>query len=137
MCFGGVHIANDFAINLGPGATLSLGDNFSSNYGLLISCGESISFGANCLLGWNCTFIDGDGHSIFDSEGNRMNPTRRIVIGNHVWISAKASCLKGTRIADNCVVGFNSMCSKEYEDSNCLLAGMPARVCKENINWKH
>lgn len=120
-----------------PGGILTLGNNFSSNYGLVISCEKSIKFGEDCLLGWNCTFIDGDGHDVLDGEENKINPAKEISVGNHVWISAQATFLKGSKIPDDCVVGFNSTCSKEYSDKNCLFAGTPARVCRKDINWCH
>lgn len=133
---GITHIANNFTINMCPGGILVLGNNFSSNYGLVISCEKGISFGNDCLLGWKCVFIDGDGHDVFDSNQNKLNTAKGIIIGNHVWISAQTTFLKGTKISDNSVVGFGSLCLKEYEDSNCLLVGIPAKVRKRNINWK-
>ena len=134
---GGTHIANNFSINICPNGELILGNNFSSNYDLTISCSKHIEFGDDCLLGWHCTFIDGDGHPVFDEAGNTINEDREIILGNHVWIAAGVACLKGARIADDCVIGFGSIVSKEFQEKNCMLVGTPAKKVKEKINWKH
>ena len=134
---GTAHIANSFAINMCPNGELVLGNNFSSNYDLTISCSKHIEFGDDCLLGWHCTFIDGDGHSIFDEVGNELNEDKAILVGNHVWIAAEVACLKGAKIADDCVIGFGSIVSKEFKEKNSMLVGTPAKRIKEKINWKH
>lgn len=133
----GVHIANNFAINMCPNGELILGDNFSSNYGLTISCSKHIEFGDDCLLGWHCTFIDGDGHPVFDEAGNTINEDKNIIVGTHVCIAAEVTCLKGARIADDCVIGFGSTVSKEFQEKSCMIAGTPAKKIKEKIKWKH
>lgn len=134
---GGVHIANNFIINMCPNGELVLGNNFSSNFDLTISCSKHIAFGNDCLLGWNCTFIDGDGHWIYDELGNTLNEDREIVVGNSVWIAAEVTFLKGARVADGNVVGFGSIVSKVFKDKNCIIAGTPARIVRERIGWKH
>lgn len=119
------------------GAELVLGGGFSSNYDLTISCGKRIEFGNDCLLGWCCTLIDGDGHTIYDSTGKKMNENRQIKIGNHVWIAAKCTCLKGCSIADDCVVGFGSILSKQYNCVGSLIIGAPGKTIKNQIRWEH
>ena len=44
--------------------------------------------------------------------------------------------LKGTSIGDNCVVGASSIVTKKIEKSNVAVAGNPATIVKENIDWK-
>lgn len=44
-------------------------------------------------------------HGIYNLQGNRVNPDKNIVIGKYVWICLGAKILKGTEIADGCVVG--------------------------------
>lgn len=133
---GTAHCANHFAINL-CGGRLTLGDNFSSNYGLVISCGQKISFGKDVLIGWDCTFIDGDGHDILNQNGEVLNGSRPICVGNHVWISSEVVCLKGVEVADNTVVGFRTSLTSKHTETNSIIAGNPARVVKRNIDWKH
>ncbi|MBR2669802.1 MAG: transferase [Solobacterium sp.] len=64
-----------------------------------------------------------------------MNHAKDIVINNHVWIGMRSLILKGTLIKNNCVVGAGSICNKDYEKDNCMIAGNPAKIIKENVNW--
>lgn len=134
---GTAHIANEFAINIVGGGYLSFGDNFASNYGLIVSCENEIQFGKDVLLGWDCTFIDGDGHDILDSDGTKTNQSKAISIGNHVWMAAKVTGLKGCSIADDSVVGYGSIITKSMNCKNCIVSGYPAKQIKESITWKH
>ena len=57
--------------------------------------GTKIKFGDRCLLSSNLHFATGDSHSILDLSGERINPSKDIVIEDHVWIGTKVTCLKG------------------------------------------
>lgn len=115
----------------------TLGDNFSSNYGLVISCENEITFDRDVLIGWNCTFIDGDGHDILNRSGEKLNKSQPINIGRHVWISSEVVCLKGTEIADDSVIGFRTAATSRYIEPNSIIAGVPARLVKRDMNWRH
>lgn len=133
---GGVIIANRFAINLCNNSTLIFGDDFSSNYNLTISCGKKIKFGSHCMLGWDCTFIDGDGHLLMSMSGDKvLNELDEIEVGDHVWIASETAFLKGGKIGNNNVVGFRSTVINEIKGENCVISGTPARIVKKNINW--
>lgn len=95
----------------------------------------AITIGEDCMFSSDIFFRTGDSHSIVDNNGNRINASESISVGNHCWIGTKVICLKGTIVGDNCVVGAGSILSGYYDESNCILAGVPARVKKKNINW--
>lgn len=135
MFRGGVNIARGFSINLGADALVQLGEGFNSNFGLIISCANKIEFGNRCLLGWNCTFIDSDGHKIFQNDAI-INPTNTVCIGNHVWISANSTFLKGTNVSHDSIVGMGSLVTKCFDASNVIIAGNPAKIVKREINWE-
>jgi len=116
--------------------TLTIGDNFSCNKNCFISCTKSISFGNDCLLGWNINIRDSDGHSIFDADGTEKPSLKEVIIGNHVWIASNVNILKGTIIGNNSVVGFGSMLTKEYKINNVIIAGNPAKIVQNNVSWK-
>jgi acetyltransferase-like isoleucine patch superfamily enzyme len=66
-------------------SVLVIGNHFSSNANLLISCAKKITFGEDCLLGWNITIMDNDGgHIVIDRihSQNSINK-KEIVIANH------------------------------------------------------
>lgn len=116
-------------------ATLTFGRNFQANSNFLVVSSAYILFGDNVLIGWNCTVIDGDGHKLYMND-KRVNPSASITVGEHRWIAANVSLLKGTEIANNCVIGYGSIVSGKFKADHSLIAGAKAKVRKENIVWK-
>ena len=76
-----------------------------------------------------------DSHSIVNMNGDRINPAQNVVIGDHCWIGLQSIILKGTVLGHHCVVGAGAVCSKKYDECNCVLVGNPAKISKENIDW--
>lgn len=97
--------------------------------------GTKITIGKDCLFSENIMFRTGDSHSVLDLNGNRINPSKDIVIGNHVWIGNGATVLKGAKLSDNSIVSTGAILTKEITQSNVTVAGVPAVIVKENINW--
>ncbi len=132
---GKCRIAKANKINISRQGVLTIGDGFTSNSNVIISCGSEITIGKDALLGWNVTIIDGDGHSVMDEAGNVINRHRSILIGDHVWIASDTTILKGSKIADNCIVGARSVVNHSFDIKNSIIAGQPAKIVKENITW--
>jgi len=97
--------------------------------------GTNIFVGEDCLFSSDITFRTGDSHSILDLSGNRINPSNDIVIKNHVWIGHKVSVNKNVVISENTMIGTGSIVTKSIEKGNVIIAGVPAKIIKENINW--
>lgn len=77
-----------------------------------------------------------DSHSIIDSSGNRINYALDVYIGNHVWVGLQSLILKGANISDNSIVAARSVVpSSTICEQNCILAGLPAKIIRRNINW--
>ena len=94
-----------------------------------------IRLGKDCMLSNNIIIRTSDSHSIIDNDTkHRINPAQNINIGDHVWIGAWARILKGTTIGNNSVIAIGSIVTSKVE-SNCIAAGIPAKVVKENIDW--
>lgn len=97
--------------------------------------GTKISIGENCLFSSEIVFRTGDSHVITDCYGNRINKSKDIAVGNHVWLGHRALVNKGVTIANDVVVGTGAIVTKSLLESNCVYAGVPAKKVKENINW--
>ena len=97
--------------------------------------GTSIIIGDDCLFSSDLHFRTGDSHSIVDLNNNRINPSKDIVIGNHVWIGTKVTCLKNVKVSDNSVVAAGTILCKQHKESNVIIGGVPGKVIKQNINW--
>ena len=87
------------------------------------------------MLSSGIKFKTGDSHSIINSDKNvRINPDGNVNIGDHVWIGQEVIILKNTHIGDNCVIGIRSLVTKDFGE-NLLVAGIPAKIIKQKINW--
>lgn len=115
--------------------TIQFGDNFIANKNCFFSSDEKIEFGNDVLIGWNVNIRDSDGHTIIYENSDKVS-ILPVIIGNHVWICAEVDILKGTEIGNNCVIAYRSCISNLKTSSNQLVGGYPAKVIKDNINWK-
>lgn len=99
--------------------------------------GKAICFGDECLFSADVIFRNSDSHAIYDSEtGTRINPAESILVGNRVWFGNKTTVLKGVKIGDNSVVATGAIVTHDVP-SNSIVAGVPAKVVKSNIIWRH
>jgi acetyltransferase-like isoleucine patch superfamily enzyme len=118
-------------IDIKDGATLTLMGDGYFNRGIHLECRESIKIGIGSAIGPNVFIQDCDGHQVSGSETS-VSP---VEIGNHVWIGAGAKILKGVSIGDGCIVAAGAVVTKSFP-RNCLLAGVPAKIVKEQIEWR-
>ena len=77
-----------------------------------------------------------DAHAIYDvRSGERINVSKTIVIGEHVWIAKHAVVMGGVSIGDGTVVGYRSLVTSDLPN-NCVAVGSPARVVRRDIAWE-
>ena len=112
-------------------AHLSMGSVYV-NKGAMIECACHISIGDDCLLGRDVLIRDSDGH-IIDNNLDRVSIP--VVIEDHVWIGSKAMVLKGVRIGKGAIVAAGAVVTRDVP-AGCLVAGVPAKVIRENVTWK-
>lgn len=75
-------------------------------------------------------------HLLFDKvTGEFLDKSDGVVIGNHVWIGENAYITKAAILADECVVGACAVVSRQFLRTNVAVAGNPARVVRENVQW--
>ena len=96
--------------------------------------GSKLIIGNGCMISSHVQIRTGDSHSILDGEGNRINSAADVNIGNHVWLGEGCKILKGVSIAADSVVATGAIVTKPMP-GNCLIAGCPGKVVKDNINW--
>ncbi len=132
--FGGRAIFSE-GISLSNAGNMYIGDHFYANNNCTFWCSESIFLGNNNKLGWNVLIRDEDGHAMIEG-GKKKDMSKPIEIGNHCWLCAESSVLKGGGMGDNCVLGFRSLLTKHYDINHALLAGTPAVPRREGIDWE-
>ena len=131
-----ITIGEGSVLYVGPDATLTFGSGFYATSDLGVNCKKKISFGDGCLIAYQVQVLDTDFHRIMDKTGI-LNPDKEVIIGNHVWIGARTTVLKGTRIADNIVIGAASVLTKQYNVNYSVYAGNPATLVKKNVEWDY
>lgn len=73
--------------------------------------------------------------NLFMLPDTHFNLSKDIVIGDHVWIGNQVIITKGAKISNNVVVGTGSIVTGKSFPSSTIIAGMPAKVIHNNINW--
>lgn len=119
------------------GNTLKVGEKtrFLGKTHLAAIEGTAITIGENCLFSSDVHFRTGDSHSILDREGRRINASRDITLGDHVWVGTRVMCLKGAEVAPRSVLAAGALVTGQFRQSGCILAGVPAKVVKTDIDW--
>lgn len=100
---------------------------------------QNIYIGKDSLISSEVSIETNDAHLIYEVDGTklkRINKSKDIVVENKVWIGKNVALGKGAYISYGTVVGTKSLVTKPFEKSNCILAGVPAKIIKENIFWR-
>lgn len=116
---------------------VSIGKNVSFYGGYIYIEGlTSLVIKDDCLFSDGFYLRTGDGHTILDLNTDKpINPPEDIFISERVWCCNNVSVLKGAKIASDTVVGHKCIVNKIFDKSNCILAGIPADIVRDNISW--
>ena len=102
------------------------------NEGVEITCSSKIIIGKDCTIARDVVIRDYDGHTIELPDYEISKP---ITIGEHVWIGNRAMILKGVTIGDGAIIAAGALVTKNVPKGS-IVAGIPAKVVKENVKWK-
>lgn len=125
-------------LRLGWNCDVTIGGNVSSTNPIYLTCSEStkIIIGSDCMFSTNNQIRTDDAHPIYDVyTGNRLNPSKDIILGSHIWIGYGATLFGGSNIGSGSVVGAFSLVNKKFPN-NCILAGSPAKIIKKDVFWE-
>lgn len=96
---------------------------------------KAVCIGKAALLSWDITIATGDLHSVFDANTlAKLNEPCSVVLGAHCWIGMDACILKGAHVKRGSIVAARSLVLDQFE-SRALIAGVPAKVVKENVSF--
>jgi acetyltransferase-like isoleucine patch superfamily enzyme len=105
------------------------------NGGTHIVALKSIEIGEHCLIAQGVNIRDNDGHKLSTQANESASMgIEDIKIGNHCWLGQRAMILKGVILHENVIVAAGAVVAKSVETNN-LVAGVPAKVIKENVKW--
>lgn len=120
---------------IGNGNTVTIGEKTGCGQAVILAHhGTRVTIGDGCLFSNEIQIRTTDSHSILDENGKRINPDRDVFISDRVWLGTGVTVMKGAHIGSDVVVGAKSVVSKSVPN-NVVVAGIPARIVKENITW--
>ena len=96
-----------------------------------IECSYHIRIGNNCAIADGVRIMDNSWHAIEGAGGKK-----EIIIGDKVWIATGAMVLPGVTIGDGAIIAAGAVVAKDVP-ARCMVAGVPAKVVKENVDWQH
>jgi acetyltransferase-like isoleucine patch superfamily enzyme len=127
----------NLVIHMDRAAVLEIGTTVGFNGIVRLSMHEPgrIAIGDGCLFADQVEISVSDMHSIIDAGTKaRINPAKDIIMGNRVWVGNRSMIMKGVTLADGAIVGAMSVVTRNVP-SNCVVAGNPAKVVRENATW--
>lgn len=96
---------------------------------------SAMKIGDDCMFSWGIDVWGSDAHTIMDMNGTPYNFAQFVEIGRHVWIGKDVKIGKNVKIPNDCIIGWNSLVTKPFEQTNCIIAGSPAKIIKQGIQW--
>lgn len=108
---------------LGVKLNFSIGPD-TLGYGVRIPHHGTIVVGDSCSIG-NYAVL----HTSICITGNGKK------IGDGLYVSTGAKLTSGKKLADNVAIAANSVVTKDFEESNVTLVGMPAVIKKSSGAW--
>lgn len=128
---GVVLVAPGAEIVVSENGSLGIGSGSLINSGVSVLCWESVTIGDDCSLAFDSVVMDTDFHEIRPGQSSVTAP---VVIGDHVWVGARATILKGVRIGDGAIVAAGSIVTRDVP-ARALVAGAPASVIRNDVEW--
>jgi acetyltransferase-like isoleucine patch superfamily enzyme len=108
-------------------AKIMIGSRTTIGYNTLIFASGSISIGSDCMIAPNVYLVDSDhGTELGQKMNIQANVVEPITVEDDVWIGTGAVILKGTHIAEGCVIAANSVVKGRLEPFS-IYAGAPAK----------
>lgn len=111
------------------GYNIEIGENFFSNYNLVILDCAKVTFGDNVFVAPNCGFYTA-GHPVdFERRNKGLEYAYPITVGDNVWIGGGVQVMPGVTIGSNVVIGGGSVVVRDIPD-NSVAVGNPCKVIR-------
>lgn len=123
-------------INIFNNSVLYFGNNnyINDKIKMIISEEKNIIIGNTGLFSFELWMRVADAHAIYGCKDNkRVNPSKSIYIGDHVWIGQSCLILKGTQIGSGSIIAGRSVVTGKTIKSNTCWGGNPAKEIYKDI----
>lgn len=121
---------------------ICIGNNVYINHGFNATAANNIIIEDDVLCAFNVSLFDfNHGYEDVNKNINQTPLTVKgpIVIGEKSWIGMNVSILGAVRIGKHCVIGANSVVTRDIPDY-CVVSGNPGRIIKRynelTKNWE-
>ena len=108
------------------GVNLTLGEDFYSNYNLVILDCAPVTFGDRVMVGPNCAFYTAIHPMDAARRATGMERAEPITVGSDVWFGGNVVVLPGVTIGDGAVIGAGSVVTRDVP-AGMFAAGNPCR----------
>lgn len=99
--------------------------------------GTRIRIGRDCMISSVVRICTGDSHSLIDLDGNRINHSVDITVGDHCWIGTRVVVNKGVVIPEHCTIGSCSVLTQHLRaEPYSVIAGIPGKTIRKQVDWK-
>lgn len=103
---------------------------------LILSEEKNIMIGSHCCISLGIWMRNADPHLLFSADDHhRVNPSKSIYIGDHVWLGQNSMILKGTVVHSGSIIGAMSLVAGKRIPSNHCWGGNPAAKIKDAVFW--
>ncbi|GLY68920.1 acyltransferase [Amycolatopsis taiwanensis] len=126
---GRIHSGNIFPglRVMGPLRNLEIGRRTFLNHGCYLETVGEIRIGEGCQFGPQVMIVTSHHDRLPDGTVSRAPRPRPVVIGDRVWVGARAQILPGVRVAPDVVIAAGAVVTRDCPVPG-VYAGVPARL---------
>ena len=125
----------------GHGKKVSIGEKSSLNearFEMHDSSHAEVKIGRDNLWSKGISVRPDDLHQMYDiTTGEILIFPEPIIIGDHVWVGADVTFMKGSAVASNSIVGNGALITNKFAEEYVAIGGIPATIIRSNVNWRH
>jgi len=111
----------------GQDAQIWVGASTTITNGCDIVAQESITIGANCLIGSETVIYDSDFHGVAPDQRNAKGRVAPVTLEDNVWVGKRAMILKVVTIGRDAVIAAGAVVVKDVP-AGAIMGGNPARI---------
>ena len=117
---------------------IHIGDHTTAINCYILARDKSVAIGSSCMISRGIEIRATDVHKVYDLDTNvRVNNAHSdVILGDNIWIAANVTISKNVAIANGCIIAAGASVNKSVTAPNCMVAGTPAKIIRQNVRWE-